>query len=36
MEDYIKIFKQNKIANNYDELIKGALECLDRFGEFFE
>ena len=36
MEDYIKIFKHNKIANNYDELIKGALECLDRFGECFE
>lgn len=36
MEDYIKIFRQNEIVNNFDEQMKGALECLDRFGDCFE
>lgn len=36
MSDYIKIFRQNEKIDNYDMLINGALECLDKFGEFFE
>ncbi len=36
MQDYIKIFKQNEKIENYDMLVRGALECLDRFGEYFE
>lgn len=36
VNDYVKIFKKNEEINNYDEMIKGALECLDKFGKYFE
>lgn len=36
MKDYVKIFKQNEDISNQDELIEGALRCLDRFGDYFE
>lgn len=36
MRDYVKVFKKNENIGNHDMLIKGALECLDRFGEYFE
>lgn len=31
MNDYIEIFKKNEEINDDNEMIKGALECLDRF-----
>lgn len=36
MNDYIKIFKQNEDVSSSETLIKGALDCLDKFGECFE
>ena len=36
MKDYVKIFKQNEDISNQDKIIDGALECLDRFGAYFE
>ena len=35
MADYIKVFKPGKTEQDKDELIRGALECLDVFGEHF-
>ena len=36
MKDYVKLFKQNEEMSNQDEIIEGALKCLDRFGACFE
>ena len=36
MMDYIKVFKQNEDISNQDKVIKEAVECLDRFGDYFE
>ncbi len=35
MTDYIKVFKENQ-NYNYDLLINGAIQCLDKFSDSFE
>ena len=36
MQNYINIFKEKKNTEDCDMLVKGAMKCLDKFGEFFE
>lgn len=35
MADYIQVFKTGKTEQDKDELVRGALVCLDVFGEHF-
>ena len=35
-KDYIEVFKHNSDTLQYDKIIKEALECLDKFGKYFE
>lgn len=36
MQNYINVFKEKKNTEDFDMLVKGAMKCLDKFGEFFE
>jgi hypothetical protein len=36
MKDYISIFKVSKTNHNQEEMLKGAMSCMDKFAECFE
>lgn len=36
MRDYVSIFKGDKPNQNQEEMIKGAMNCMDKFAECFE